>query len=180
MQGERVHFMNIVLIGYRGTGKSVVGKLLSKRLRRSLYSIDQMIVQSEGVTIPEIVEHQGWPVFREIETRMVAVAAEKNNAIIDCGGGVILKDQNTERLKKNGKMVWMTAEMETILQRIRKDPNRPPLKEGLSFEEEQKKVLMEREGRYRAAADYTCDTTEKKPQQSVREIIDHFKKMKWI
>ncbi len=173
--------MNIVLIGYRGTGKTVISKLLAEQLGRDLYSIDGLIVEAEGMPVPRIVEDKGWARFREVESRVVKqVSREARDGVIDCGGGVILDDGNTARLKQGGKIVLLTAGLETLLKRIRHDANRPPLKEGLSFEDEQRQILAEREEKYTAAADITCDTSIKKPEETVREIIGRFKQESWL
>lgn len=173
--------MNIVLLGYRGTGKSSVARFLARKLKRKLFCIDELIVESAGMSIPRVVEELGWPGFREIERRVVEeVSGRENDGIIDCGGGVVLDDRNIRLLRRNGKTVLLTASLETILKRIRRDPNRPPLKEGLSFEEEQRQIIEERADKYRAAADMLADTTRGKPQETAMYIIRRFKEMRWI
>ena len=173
--------MNIVLLGYRGTGKSVVSKILSHKLKRQLFSIDSLIVTKAGLPIPQIVKQSGWPRFRELESEVVEhVAVDTCNAIIDCGGGVVLNDRNIELLKQNGKVVLLTADMNVLLKRLNRSAHRPPLKEGLSFEEEHQKVLAERQDKYQAAADMVCDTSRNRPIETVQEIVDHFKKQSWI
>lgn len=173
--------MNIVMLGYRGTGKSVISKILSEELRKRLYRIDDLIVKSAGKSIPEIVEEEGWLSFRKLESDIVArVTGEAKNSIIDCGGGVILNDNNIALLKNDGKCVLLTASLATIIRRIKKDRNRPSLEEGLSFEEEQKKILADRNEKYQASADFVCDTSNRKPGETAHEIIDHFKKQEWL
>ena len=133
--------MNIILLGYRGTGKSVLGKILSHKLKRRLYRIDGLIVASAGQPIPEIVEQGGWTHFREIESRIVKEVSESaENSIIDCAGGVVLDPENIKNLKRRGKVVLLTASLSTILKRLRGDSRRPSLKPGLTFEEEQKQT----------------------------------------
>ncbi len=169
--------MNIVLIGYRGTGKSVVGRLLSKTLKRSLFSLDKLIEEKAGRSIPRIVADSGWPAFREIESEIVRdVCGQAENAVIDCGGGVVLDPGNVEILKKNGSVVLLTADFDVLLKRLRHDPNRPALKEGLSFEEEQRRILEDRRVLYQSTADYVFDTTKNKPKETVNEIINQLKK----
>jgi len=173
--------MNIVLLGYRGTGKSVISKILSHKLKRQLFSTDNLIELKARMTIPEIVEQLGWPRFRELESEVVErVATDTNDAIIDCGGGVVLNDGNTELLKRHGKVVLLTTDIKTLLKRLSRNTNSPPLKEGLSFEEEHKKVLAEREARYQAAADMICDTSQNRPIDTVQEIVDNFKNKSWV
>ena len=91
--------MNIVLLGYRGTGKSTIARLLAKELDRKLVSIDELIVKSAGMPVPRIVSEWGWPRFREIESQMVReVAAKEDRMVIDCGGGVVLDEDNIRLL----------------------------------------------------------------------------------
>ena len=172
--------MNIILIGYRGTGKSVISKILADNLHCQRYSIDEEIVRKAGKSISEIVEQEGWDKFREIERKMVEeVATEARNSVIDCGGGVILDERNVLDLKRNSKAVLLISSVEKILERI-KDTNRPPIKIELSFEEEQRQVISEREPKYRAAADCVFDTSHLKPNQTAIKVIEYFKKKGWV
>ena len=92
-----------------------------------------------------------------------------------------LNPRNIQKLKENGKAVLLTAQFETLLRRLNRDRNkRPPLKEGLSWEDEHRKVLAERNDKYNAAADLVCDTTDKRPDETVYEIIEYFKKQSWV
>ncbi|MZH45893.1 MAG: shikimate kinase [Nitrospinae bacterium] len=173
--------MNIVMLGYRGTGKSVISKIISEELGRKLYRLDDLIVQTAGNPIPEIVKQRGWPEFRKLECDVVSqVAEEARNSVIDCGGGVVLDDNNITLLKRDGKCVLLTASLEAIIRRIKKDRNRPSLKKGMSFEGEQKKILAERHEKYQSAADFVCDTTRRRPGETANEIITFFKKQGWL
>ena len=173
--------MNIVMLGYRGTGKSVISKILSEKLRMRLYKIDKMISESAGKSIPEIVEQDGWDSFRKLESEIVAEVSQKaKNSIIDCGGGVVLNDANIANLKRNGVCIVLTASLETIMKRIRHDKNRPALEGGLSFEEEQKKNIAERESKYNAAADFLCDTSQRRPRETAGEITEYLSSKGWV
>ena len=173
--------MNIVLIGYRGTGKSVISKILAGILHCKCYSLDEKITQQAGKSIREIVEQEGWERFREIERGVVEkVSSEARNSIIDCGGGVVLDERNVADLRRSGKVVLLISSFEKIIQRISRDLRRPPLETTLSFEEEQRKALSERDPKYRAAADCVFETTDLKPSQTAMKIIEHFKKKSWI
>ena len=163
--------MNIVLIGYRGTGKSTVGKILAKKLKRSLIPVDDLIVKKAGMSIPEIVEKHGWNYFRDMESNVTKEVSTQDNCIMDCGGGVVLRDENVENLKQNGKCFLLKAEIDTIISRIQGDANRPALKEGMSFREEQEKVLKERNPKYKAAADVEIDTSILTVEQAVEKIL---------
>tara|TARA_B100001123_G_C15004365_1_gene904865 strand:- start:345 stop:854 length:510 start_codon:yes stop_codon:yes gene_type:complete len=169
------------MLGYRGAGKSVISKKLSHKLRRRLYKIDDLISKSAGKSIPEIVKQDGWETFRKKEAEIVAeVSSQAKKSIIDCGGGVVLNDENIENLKKDGVCIVLTASLETIIDRIRNDGNRPPLEGDVSFEEEQKKIFKEREGKYRAAADFMCDTSTCRPVETVQAITEFLKTRGWV
>lgn len=150
--------MNIVLIGYRGTGKSAVGRILAERLTWPLISFDEAIVKKAGKSIPEIVQEKGWEYFRDIETEITLEHSRKDSCIFDTGGGCILRPGNVEALKCNGRLFWLKASVETIASRIRGDDQRPSLTGGKSFIDEIAEVLAQREEKYRAASDEAIDT----------------------
>ena len=150
--------MNVVLIGYRGTGKSTVGKVVAARLGRQIVSTDQEIVRRAGSSIPDIVAAHGWDYFRDLESAVCQDLAGRDNLVIDTGGGAILREHNVEVLKRNGRLIWLTASVETIASRIGSDTQRPSLTGTKSHVEEIRDVLTDRLPRYQAAADVTIAT----------------------
>jgi len=162
--------MNIVLIGYRGVGKSSVGKALAARLNRELISTDAEVVRRAGQTIPAIVEQHGWEYFRDRESDVCRDLAGRDNLIIDTGGGAILRPQNVEVLKTNGTLFWLTASVGSIAARIGGDTQRPSLTGTKSFIEEIEEVLKERAPKYRTAADHII-ATDSQPIARVAEQI---------
>ena len=163
--------MNIVLIGYRGTGKSTVAKILGQRLGRTVISTDTAIVQEAGQSIPQIVEQFGWDYFRELETRMCRKLQDQTDLVIDTGGGLILKEENVKILKAQGKLFWLTAEVPTIVNRISGDTQRPSLSGTRSFVEEIEDILKERTPKYQAAADVTIPTDHETPETIAAKIF---------
>ncbi len=163
--------MNIVLIGYRGTGKSTVGKRLAARLGRECLSTDAEIVTRAKRTIPEIVAQEGWEYFRDLESAVCRDLAGRDQLVLDTGGGAILRPQNVEALKKSGKLFWLTASVETIAKRIGGDNQRPSLTGTKSFIEEIQDVLREREPKYQAAADHVIPTDGRTIDQLVETIF---------
>jgi shikimate kinase len=163
--------MNIVLIGYRGTGKSLVGGVLARRLGMPYIGMDAAIVQRAGMTIPEIVENYGWPKFRDIETEEARELAGLDNVIIDTGGGIIERPENIAALQKNGCIFWLKASVETIVARIQGGSDRPALTAGKSFTEEVAEVLEHRTPGYKSAAHYEIDTDELTAEQIADRII---------
>jgi len=109
---------NIVLVGLMGAGKSTVAQILAKKLRKKVFSTDDIIVEREGRPITEIFRDSGEPHFRKVEKVVVAEVAGKKGVIIDCGGGVVLDPENVSNLKKGGIVFYLAASAEVIFARI--------------------------------------------------------------
>jgi shikimate kinase len=163
--------MNVVLIGYRGTGKSTVGKIVAARLGRTVVSTDAEIVKLAGQNIPEIVAQHGWNYFRDLESQICQELAGRDGLVIDTGGGAILRSQNVEALKKTGTLFWLTASIDTITKRIGRDTQRPSLTGVKSFVDEIQDVLRERTPKYEAAADHIIATDGRSIVQIADEIL---------
>lgn len=163
--------MNIVLIGYRGTGKSVVGRLLAARWGGDFLSTDAEIVKRAQRSIPDIVAQEGWEYFRDLESAICREFSDRDGLVIDTGGGAILRAQNVEMLKENGIVFWLTASVETIAKRIGGDNQRPSLTGSKSFVDEIQDVLRERTPKYQAAADHSIATDNRSINQLVEAIL---------
>lgn len=162
--------MNIVLIGYRGCGKTTVGKLLAAELNWKYISTDDEIIKKAKSTIPEIVKKYDWEKFRDIETEITKKVAKKDRYIIDTGGGIILREQNILALKRNGKFIWLKAGIKTITKRIKHSKDRPSLIAGKTFLQEISDVLKERIPIYKRVADFIITTDNKTPKEITKEI----------
>ena len=165
--------MNVVLIGYRGTGKSTVGKIVAARLGRQMVSTDKEIVRRAGSPIPEIVAAHGWEYFRDLESAVCQDLAGRDNLVIDTGGGAILRQQNVDVFKQSGLLIWLTASVETIAARIGSDTQRPSLTGTKSHVEEIWDVLSERMPKYQAAADMTLATDGRSIEELATAILQH-------
>ncbi len=163
--------MNIVLIGYRGMGKSTVGKVLAARLGWPLVSTDAEIVRRAGRSVSEIVAQHGWEYFRDFESTVCQEFSAQDRLIIDTGGGAILRQENVACLKKNGMLFWLTASVATIASRIGRDTQRPSLTGTKSFVEEIEEVLAVRTPKYREAADHIVPTDGCTINQIVETIL---------
>ncbi|MBW2055678.1 MAG: shikimate kinase [Deltaproteobacteria bacterium] len=172
--------MNIVLIGYRGTGKTVVGELLAERLGMTYMGMDAQIVKKAGMPIPEIVEKSGWPGFRDMESQVAWELAGPQHLIIDTGGGVIERPENIEALKTNARIFWLKASVEAIVLRIQEDTQRPALIAGKTFTQEVAEVLKQRTPKYQSAAHHEIDTDPLTPEQVAEKIIQICGKFKII
>jgi shikimate kinase len=162
--------MNLVLIGYRGTGKSTVAGLLAARLGMKAVSLDEEIVRQAGCSIPEIVAQHGWPHFRNLEAEVTKRFSAQENLIIDAGGGVVLRDDNVANLRRHGTLFWLRASVPVIVARIEAGTERPALTEGKSFTEEVEEVLRDRTPRYEAAAHHQVDTDRRRPEEVAAEV----------
>ena len=169
--------MNITLIGYRGTGKSVVGHIVAERLQMKCMGMDERIVEKAGMSIPEIVQKNGWPAFRDMESEVVRELATHDHIIIDTGGGVIERPENIEILKTTSCIIWLKASTNTIVSRIQGDTERPSLTGEKSFTEEVEEVLARRTPVYASAAQYDIDTEQLTPEQVADKIIEIWKSL---
>ncbi|MBP2641584.1 MAG: aroK [Firmicutes bacterium] len=160
---------NIVLLGFMGTGKTSVGRLLARQLKRPFVDVDKMIEIACGAAISEIFQKHGEKFFREQESEMIAKAASYENAVIATGGGVVLNAENIARLRCNGVLVTLTASPEVILERTAKRTTRPLLN-APDREQTVKALLENREPLYQEA-DYIIDTTSGSLHQIAQKII---------
>ena len=165
--------MNIILIGYRGSGKTTVGRELAKLLERPFFDSDRMVFAKTGRTVSEIVEAGGWPAFREAEKAVIADLSALDQAVISLGGGAIMDPDNVAALEERGKFVWLKADARTLARRMQSEKNgggqRPSLT-GAGTLEEVERVLAERLPVYRALADLAVDTAGKYPAGIAVEI----------
>lgn len=163
--------MNVVLIGYRGTGKSTVARVLGQRLGWPVVSTDALIVAKLNLSIPDIVARFGWEYFRDVEAGVCREVTSQDRQVIDTGGGVVLRHDNVSALRTGGVTFWLTAEVPTIVSRIGEDTQRPSLTGAKSFVEEIEEVLRARQPCYRAAADHLIPTDRLSPEEVAGRIL---------
>ncbi len=164
--------MNLVLIGYRGTGKSTISDWLHLELRMDVCHMDERLEERLGQRIADYVAEYGWDSFREEESILVEELAEMDNLIIDTGGGVVERDENITWLKRNGFLVWLHADPEYITRFIKNDPNRPPLTNKKDPADEILEVLERRIPLYERAADHVIRTDQNTLEESGALIVD--------
>ncbi len=163
--------MNLVLIGYRGTGKTSVADRLAQHLDRDVIHLDAEIERRAGKSIPEFVAERGWPAFRDLEEAVVRDSAVRQGVVLDCGGGVVEREANFDALRSSGTVVWLRASVPVIVQRIGGDNQRPSLTGTMSFTEEVAEVLARRTPLYHRLAHHEVDTDERSVDQIVQEIV---------
>jgi len=170
IQARKLFDYNIVLIGFMGAGKSTVSTYLSKILASPQVEMDEEIVKKEGMSINKIFEEYGETYFRNCETNLLIELQKKNNQIISCGGGVALRDENVAEMKKNGKVVLLTASPEVILERVKDNDDRPLLR-GNKNTEFISNMMEQRRPKYEAAADVVVNTDYKTVEEIAEEIV---------
>lgn len=152
--------MNVVLVGYRGTGKSAVAELLGAALGLTVVCLDDEIARKAGCAIPQIVQERGWPGFRDLEELVVRTFAAQDGQVIDCGGGVIEREANFDVLRSAGPVIWLQAAPDTIVGRIQSDDQRPSLTGDKSFTDEVVEVLQRRTPLYQHISHMAVDTND--------------------
>ncbi len=154
--------MNIVLIGMRASGKSVIGKKIAEILSYNFFDLDEVLTTTLNKNIAQIVKEKGWPYFREEEAKICESISQKNDAVIATGGGIILNPKNIENLKRNGVIILLTCDPEILKKRRKKqteDRENRPLLKGPNIDVEIEQVWKERKEKYMEASDITFDVS---------------------
>lgn len=164
---------NIFLIGFMGAGKSTIARCLQKELSMELVEMDERIVKEQGMSINDIFEQKGEAGFRDIESQLVIDLGNQEKSIVSCGGGVVVRPENVENMKKSGKIIFLTATPETILDRVKDGTDRPLLNGHMNVEYISE-MMSKRLDLYEAAADYKVATDNKTIGEICTEIIKLF------
>ncbi len=162
---------NIALIGFMGTGKTTIGRLLAKKLQKEFIETDDLIENRARKTIPRIFKEDGESKFRELETEAIREAAEVEGSVISCGGGAVLNKINVDRLREKAAIILLEASPEEVFRRT--SGGERPLLAGDRLKKI-KLLLKKREPFYSDAADYRIDTTE----LDVEAVLD--KILSWV
>ena len=161
---------NIVLIGFMGTGKSTVSELLKRRFAMEVVEMDQIIEERQGMSISDIFATYGEEYFRDLETNLLIEMQSKKNMVISCGGGVPMRERNVIEMKKNGRVVLLTAKPETILNRVKNNHDRPLL-EGNKNVDFIADLMEKRREKYQTAADIVIETDGKSGLEICEELV---------
>jgi shikimate kinase len=164
---------NIYLIGLMGAGKTTIGRQLASALRLPFYDSDRAIVENTGVDIPTIFEYEGEEGFRNREQAMIAQLTEIEGIVLATGGGAVLRENNRKQLQSNGFVVYLQCSIEHILQRTRRDPQRPLLNTE-DPKQQLQTLFKEREPLYLGCADFKIDTGEIQSRLVVKNILQAY------
>lgn len=161
---------NIILIGFMGTGKTVVGRHLAALLKYNYLDTDDLIEKTEGLSVSNIFKQKSEGYFRNLESEVILTLVDYEKFIIATGGGIVLRRENVENLKKIGPLVLLSSRPEVIYERLKDDKSRPLLA-GNNPLGKTKEILGQRTPIYESAADFEVDTSDISVDEAARQII---------
>ena len=166
---------SIALVGFMGTGKTAVGQRLAEKLDKEFIELDALIEKKAGKPIPEIFHKEGEIRFRELEIEATRETAGKKNAVIACGGGIVLNKLNVDRLTKQCVIVCLEASPAVILKRTSGDKDGRPLLAVSDRQQQIKELLKYRRPYYERAAEITVNTSRISINAAADKIIEMLK-----
>lgn len=170
IQAKSLFDYNVFLIGFMGAGKSTIASELQEKLEMNRVEMDQMIVEKQGMSISEIFDEYGETYFRNLESNTLIELQKCKQTIVSCGGGVVMRAENADHMKKNGRIVLLTAKPETIFERVKDSDERPILNNNMNVDFIAG-LMEKRREKYLAAADIVVETDAKTVTQICEEII---------
>lgn len=162
---------HIFLIGFMGCGKSTNAACLAAVTGADHVEMDEEIVRQQGMEIAEIFKEKGEAYFRDLETELIERFEKRRPAVVSCGGGAVLREENVRLMKSMGTIVLLTAEPETIYNRVKDSAERPVLNGNMNIPYI-KELMEKRRPRYEAAADFAVSTDGKGAEDICGEIIE--------
>lgn len=165
---------NIYLVGLMGAGKTTIGRQLARLLKLPFYDSDKAIEERTGVDIPTIFEFEGEEGFRDREQKMIQQLTQMHGIVLATGGGAILREENRRLLKENGFIVYLQCSVERILERTRRDTQRPLLKTD-NPKDRIESLFIQREPLYLSCADFKIDTGIMQSKEAVNHILAEYR-----
>lgn len=166
---------HIFLIGFMGSGKSTVAKYLSGAYQMKQIEMDAQIEKDEGRSISSIFEKEGEAYFRMLETELLKNLDSEKTFVVSCGGGVAVKEENVREMKAKGRIVFLTAQPETIYKRVKNSHNRPLLEGNMNIAYI-KELMEKRREFYEKAADFQVKTDGRTAEEIGEEIMKEIRK----
>ena len=162
---------NIFLIGPMGAGKTTIGRQLARELKKKFYDSDRVIEQHTGADIPLIFDLEGEEGFRKREEAVIDELTAMNDIVLATGGGAVLREHNRRHLSERGTCIYLYSDLSSLLERTRKDKNRPLLHGEEGPEVVLKRLMQERDPLYRETADHIIDTCNNSIRGVIKAII---------
>lgn len=170
--------MNIAITGFNGTGKTTVSRLLARKLGKKLISTDEEIIKKSRLSPEKIVKRHGWERLREAEADVIEGISKLDEYVLDAGCGIVLRNENIVNIKRNGILIFLTADPKTVAARLkRKEENADFTKSN--YIDKVKGAIAEFEERCRKAADYSIDTSSMSPEEAC-DLIAHYIQMELV
>ncbi|NBW26607.1 MAG: shikimate kinase [Methylophilaceae bacterium] len=160
---------NIFFVGLMGAGKTTIGKLLAKKLKKTFYDTDHEIEKKLGVKVSVIFELEGEEGFRKRETQMIDELTNKKDIILATGGGAVLSEENRRLLKERGKVIYLNAKPQLLAKRMAFDKDRPLLQQG-NMLDTLNNLYKERHPLYLGVSSFVVDTGQQKTQTIINKI----------
>lgn len=160
---------NIYLIGFMGTGKTSAGIIIADLLNMNFVDTDIRISSSQGMSVPEIFRTMGEAKFRELETKELLALSKRDNTVISCGGGIPLKEENREIMRKSGYIFLLSASPSDLASRLSGKGDRPLLRS--SSTSYIAKMMKEREPYYSSCFDHIINTDNLSPKETAELIV---------
>jgi shikimate kinase len=160
---------NIFLVGLMGAGKTTIGKLLAKRLKKTFIDCDHELEHRTGVKIPLIFELEGEAGFRDREAALIKELAQRPGIILATGGGAVLRKENRDALAQNGTVIYLNAKVEDLWLRTQHDKNRPLL-QTIDPKAKLSELFAQRDPLYREIADIVITSGQQNVQHAAREV----------
>lgn len=176
IQARKLFNYNIFLIGFMGSGKSTISDYMSNAFSMEVVEMDEIIAKREGMSISDIFETYGEQYFRDAETNLLVEMQKQSNVVISCGGGTPMRENNVAEMKKNGRIVLLTAKPETVLERVKDNHDRPLLENNKTVEFISE-LMGKRKEKYEAAADIIIQTDGRSEQEICEEMIQRLRAM---
>ncbi len=162
---------NIYLVGFMGTGKSTVGRILSSKLNREFIETDEVIERRERIKISDIFSQKGEAYFRKLEKEVLKNISREHNLVVSCGGGIVIDKDNVSLMKETGTIICLEADDRTIYERVKKDKTRPLLNTPNPIEKI--RSLLNARDEFYKRADVFIDTTGIVPDMVAVKIINN-------
>ncbi|HEX5338511.1 MAG TPA: shikimate kinase [Gallionella sp.] len=159
---------NLILVGMMGSGKTTMGRALSKQLGKVFVDSDEEIQQRTGVTIPHIFDVEGEAGFRLRESAAIADLVSRDNQVLATGGGAVLAEQSRLAMRQNGIVIYLKASVHDLWQRTKHDRNRPLLQTGDPYAK-LTELFQQRDALYQQVADIVIQSG----KQSVNTLMQH-------
>lgn len=168
---------SVILIGMMGSGKTTIGRILARKLNRAFVDTDREIEYRAGQTINEIFASDGEAAFRKMETDLLLDLVDRSRpVVIACGGGIIVRAENLSLLRQIGPVIWLSMSAEHLVERLRYSRRQSrPLLQVANWPDVVRQLMLERESRYRQAADIALAIDGLSPGQVVAEILRHLR-----